>query len=425
MGAGRSERILTLARQWPKAEALDLAYATFGAVCGRHNAEGYDPMVPMRHRVAFDGMSPGGTLPGAFFRSDPIRLEALGIRWVQVPAAALSAQAGQAGVGETLDMPLEAGRPRFIPFPFVLATEIRVASWMSDAVGLAQGVPVARLLVRLVSGHVLELELRAGKDTGEWAYDRPDVRAAVAHDRPQILESWRDPAGFEGHRYVTTLALPGRYAVEGLDLERLPGAGRLTISRLGALDGATGRVSPVSIVAAYVSDTGHIKQIAATPAVRLFEVPGSLGAARVVERLRRLPDGDAVRRGLRAPAADFDPRREALAVDSEAAGVTLPPGSRASRAEAQGPLAGRIDVQAEGPGLLVVAESWDPGWRATVDEKEAAIVRVNQIQMGIVLKGGIHRVALRHHDRGFLPGAAVAGLVALGLAALARPDAAA
>src|SRR4029079_17828297 len=99
---------------------------------------------PLRTRVALGGMGVGGTLPNAFFRSEPARLEMLGVSWVQLPASALSAP--RIGVaGDPVDLRLEPGRRRFFPLPITPATEIQVVSLLSDAVGVPQGQDVARV----------------------------------------------------------------------------------------------------------------------------------------------------------------------------------------------------------------------------------------------------------------------------------------
>jgi hypothetical protein len=82
------------------------------------------------------------------------------------------------------------------------------------------------------------------------------------------------------------------------------------VSRLTVWDAQTGRFTAVSPASAYVSDTGRFREAAATPVVRLFEVSGSLGHARVVERIRVLPDEPALRKDLGV----FDARHEALLI---------------------------------------------------------------------------------------------------------------
>jgi hypothetical protein len=423
MGLRREERILSLAREWPRAEAADLAFGGLGGPSGRRAAGGYDPMVPVRLRQAWDGMGVGGTLPGSFFRTDPARLALLGVRWVQVPVSALRAPLDVWGFGERLDLVLpQQGPARFLPTPITLTTELRLDSFLSESEAVAQGQAVVRIHVHLASGRELPLLVRAGVETAEWAFERADVRSRVAHERATLLESWREPQGFDGHRYLGVLPLPGRYAVDGLRFEPLAGGGRFTLARLALQDALAQRTTALSLLAGYVSDASHFREAAATPSVRLFELPREPGPARVAARLRVLEDDEAVLRALRAlTVAGLDPARDALATRADTAGLEWPAAARAGRAEVVHARGGRIELRAEGPGLLVVAEGWDPGWVALLDERPARLVRLNHVQMGVALPAGTHAVALEHTPRGFLTGLLLAALATLALLAdLAR-----
>jgi hypothetical protein len=415
------EPILALVREWPGPEAADLGYGNLGGLSGRRSVNGYDPMVSLPTRAALASMGTGGTLPGAFFRSDPARLALLGIRWVQIPASGLAAAPDAAGFGEPIEVTLEPGRDRFFPLPLVRGSQVRLASWMSEAVDVPHALPVARVAVRLASGRELPLVVRAGVETAEWAYDRPDVSGAIAHRRAPVLESFPAPGGFLGHHYLGVLPLPGRYLVDGIRVERLAGPGRFTVSRLAILDPESGRATPVSLAAGYVSDAARFREAAATPGVRLFESIATVGPARVVERLRVFTDDAAVLAAMAAPtAAGIDPRREAVATSQDARGIVLPADARASRAEVTRAGGGFLEVRAEGPGLLVVAQGFDPGWSAQVDEGPAAVLRVNHTQLAVVLPAGPHRVALRYRARGLLAGTWLAAAAAAGLALRAR-----
>ena len=420
LGARRSEPMLTLASEWPAGEERDLGWDNLGPLSGRRNVNGYDPMVSFRRREALGGMGPGGTLPPGFLRSDPSRLEMLGIRWVQVPASAL--HAGENPAGDRLDVPVEAGRPRFLPLALGPATEVRLVSALSEAEDVVQETVVAFVHARLASGREISLPLRAGLDTAEWAWDRPDVRARVAHYRAPVAESWPAPDGsFQGHRYQALLRLPGRYWVDGIRLERAPGRGIFTLHRIAVFDAVTGRAAAASLTAGFVSDTGRFREAATTPGVRLFELPVTSGRAAVVEGLRQLPSEPAVLSALASLArSGVDAHREAVGVESDLAGVTLPPGSRASRAEVVRSLADWIDVRAEGPGLLVVTDGWDGGWRASLDDARARVLRVNHGEMGVVLPEGRHRVVFSYRPEGFWTGIALAGVGAAAMGHLAR-----
>ncbi|HET7293173.1 MAG TPA: hypothetical protein VFM88_12160 [Vicinamibacteria bacterium] len=408
MGGLRGERILTLTRQRPRDEEEDVAFFGRGALLGHRGANGYDPLVPLRTRLLYDGMSVGGLLPGAFFRNDASRLLRTGVRLVQAPASALRAPPDGFGFGDTLDLAIEPGAPRFVPTPIVAATEVRLVSSLAEAVDVEQGEAVARITARLASGRDIDpVIVRAGVDTAEWAYDRLDVKPAVRHQRATVFESW--PAGgFPGHRYQAILPLPARFLVDGLRIERLGGRGRFTIARLSLVDTAAQRFVPVALPAAFVSDTSRFREVAQTPSVRLYEVRGSPGAAYVVPRLRALVDDAALVDAWRDPVGrGIDLREEALATEADARALTLPAAGRRGRATVAARSANRLELRAEGPGLLVVAESWDPGWRAETDGAPARLVRVNQALMGTPLAAGLHRVVLRHAPRGFDAGLAL------------------
>lgn len=423
MGPFTAERVLTLVRRWPHGREADLGYANRAAFTGGRSANGYDPMVPLRTRLALGSMSVGGQLPGAFFRSDPARLALLGIRWVQVPVDLLGGDPGPMGRGEPLDITLPPGESRLFPLPMVAATRVVMVSSLSDSVSVPQDAPVVVLRARLAStGRELELYARAGVHTGEWAIDRDDVRARAAHLRPPIAQSWPGPGGgFQAHLYEGVLQLPGRYYLDGISVERLPGRGPLRLAHLAVEDEVAHRTTTVALGAAFVSDTQHLIERSTTPAVRLFEAPAAL-AARVVPRLRILPDDDAVLDALgTATRLGIDPLQEVLATAHDAAGVSLPGGARAGRAEVVRSEGGRIDVRGEGPGLLVVATAWDPGWSASVDGRPLPLVRVNHAGMAVPIGAGFHRVALRHRARGLSAGLALAAMGAAGLAvAVAR-----
>ena len=104
----------------------------------------------------------------------------------------------------------------------------------------------------------------------------------------------------------------------------------------------------------------------------------------MAERPRVLPDDEAVVRALGMPAAiGLDSHREALRDRGRRARPELDAGRARGRAEVLVPAdPRRLDIRAEGPGLLVVSEGWDPGWSAAVDDAPAPIVRVNHARDG-------------------------------------------
>ncbi|QQR75848.1 MAG: YfhO family protein [Holophagales bacterium] len=58
---------------------------------------------------------------------------------------------------------------------------------------------------------------------------------------------------------------------------------------------------------------------------------------------------------------------------------------------------------------LVIAETWDPGWRATIDDRPVPVGRVDDLLIAIDVPAGERRVDLRYVPQGLLPGLALAG----------------
>jgi hypothetical protein len=73
-----------------------------------------------------------------------------------------------------------------------------------------------------------------------------------------------------------------------------------------------------------------------------------------------------------------------------------------------------VTVDSPGAALLVVAEAWYPGWRASIAGRDVACLPVNGWMRGVPVPAGHSVAQLSYHQNGLLPGIAVslvAGLV--------------
>jgi hypothetical protein len=71
---------------------------------------------------------------------------------------------------------------------------------------------------------------------------------------------------------------------------------------------------------------------------------------------------------------------------------------------------GTYSVDASSAGLLVVSYGWLDGWQATVDGRDAPVVRTNGLVLGVPVPAGRHEVRLRFEPPGLQVGFLLAGL---------------
>jgi hypothetical protein len=131
----------------------------------------------------------------------------------------------------------------------------------------------------------------------------------------------------------------------------------------------------------------------------------------VVSRAVRASSADEAMAAVIAPG--FDVRRSAVV-----RGEGFPPSVEGSAAPAgvERISSERMEVRANGPGLLVVGEHFDPGWRATVGGKTAQVLEADLAALGVVLPEAASTVVLRFVPVGLWPGIALAAAAAAALA---------
>ncbi|MFN7971299.1 MAG: YfhO family protein [Acidobacteriota bacterium] len=66
-----------------------------------------------------------------------------------------------------------------------------------------------------------------------------------------------------------------------------------------------------------------------------------------------------------------------------------------------------IKVSATSPGILVLTDTYDPGWKAAVDGRPSQVVPADHLFRGIPLPAGVHTLELWYDRRPLLAGAAV------------------
>ena len=144
---------------------------------------------------------------------------------------------------------------------------------------------------------------------------------------------------------------------------------------------------------------------------QLLRVPEPLPRAYVVGGERRASDrGDGVADLLDSA---FDPRRSVLLADAHAGGGDPGPVGEA-RVTSRRADAVEVEAVLARPGVLVLVEAYDPGWRVSVDGREAPLLAANVLFRGVRVPEGRHRVRFVYR-----PWTATAGVLLSGLGAVA------
>ncbi|HEY9284244.1 MAG TPA: YfhO family protein, partial [Pyrinomonadaceae bacterium] len=78
-----------------------------------------------------------------------------------------------------------------------------------------------------------------------------------------------------------------------------------------------------------------------------------------------------------------------------------------------------VETESETPALLVVSETFYPGWEAEVDGEAAKVFNTNYLLRGVHVPAGRHRVEMRYRAPAARYGAAVSLATLLLLAGLA------
>ena len=158
----------------------------------------------------------------------------------------------------------------------------------------------------------------------------------------------------------------------------------------------------------------------------IYDVPDPLPRASLVPLDRTRYAGAAeIHAELARP--DFDPAGALLLPAGTAAPEAGTARNAAPSVEYRRPSSDRIDVSlvASGPSYLRLLETWDPGWRATLDGRRVELIPAYDVFMAVPIPAGVHEVRLIFSTPGVRTGLALSAISLVLLATLcwtaARP----
>ncbi len=152
------------------------------------------------------------------------------------------------------------------------------------------------------------------------------------------------------------------------------------------------------------------------PPLRVYRLRDPLPRAWVVPKARHLQDREKMLSDI--TEGRFNPREEVLLEGERERGGATQAGPWRAEIIGYSPNEVLLDVSTDGGGYLVLAETFYPGWRVTVDGGSRQTLRANYAMRAVRLEPGTHRVRFVYRPLSVWLGAAISLGTLLGLFAL-------
>src|SRR2546423_6796652 len=302
---------------------------------------------------------------------------------------------------------------------------------------IPDNVIVARLRLKLADGGTVELPMRTGADTAEWAHDRADIHARIRHRRAAVATSYEvnDASGhYQAHTYLASLSLPrlAKIVIGEIVPEQIPNAPDLTLSvfRLSLANSTTSetfalrrdsvaveRTIAAANQPAATSANERWKLAAQTKYVQIYENTHALPRAWLTSDVRVLDEPamlEVIRTGKFQDGTNWEPERTAL-IDSaigEKPQGELTGGVTITKYE---PNRIELETKANQPSILVLSENHYPGWRAYIDGRFTDTLRVDYNLRGVAVPAGEHKIEFIYRPKSVLIGFVISLLSVIGL----------
>ncbi len=397
-GDGQGYRVLGYARNRTLHFLSDFPYNLVPAlmppnlamIYGLQDVQGYNPLQLRRYAdyiAAVNGGAQDYHWALIYNLQSPL-LDLLGLRYVALRGDNSRLQNVTIATGLNLE---SSGETLSVQTRHVLASGLQIHSYLGNSTELVDGQIAARVRVVDSSGGSSTIDLRAGIETAEWAYDRPDVVSRVKHSRAPISMTWNLPSPV--HTYVAEVAFPEPIEIAELSLERVEPNVFITVPEIAAI--------PAVPLQRY-------QEVGETEEVKLYRnnlaLPGAMLGPEAVSV------GSPVEALEEVQRPDFDPRRMVVLEGSDRPTVGATGRSPLPDAHAQVQATTtlgevellsrsnntvRLEVRTGAGGFLVLNELSYPGWNAYVDGVRTGVWRANYLFRAIEISPGDHEVEFR------------------------------
>lgn len=334
-------------------------YPNMNVTHGIASANLYAPLLPKAYKRYIEDLTPE-------------RLNRMNVRYYLIPQ--LLPVDAESELYDVLNPFSAFPLGEWLTFPEQEVAVLEVESYLSHAADLPDGALAAEISLRTAQGEEIILPLRAGVETAEWAYERSDVRAQIAHRKPLVASTWPASSGFPpeqhmGHTYLARWVWPAPWRITAIRLRPVLPEAFVRIERIRWEDAA-----------------GHSSLLAHCL---------GLGDHTIVYRSEDVlvyRNEDALPRAYTLPSQ---------AVQENEGEVLLPAGSLRGLAQPAHILEYtdervRLSTRTEEPSYLILADLDYPGWEATVDGVSVPILRADGVFRATALSPGEHEIMFRY-----------------------------
>jgi len=403
----------------PRAEPHNLSVRR-----GFHDAAGYEPLMLERYSRAF-GIGWGFDTPA--FSSprdkqilDPRwqTLDLLNVRflaefaapsqaWTEKDGARFAAGETQAALSQASALTLTGASAK--------VDSLSLVTDLANSIDVADDQVVAKVAIHFADGRQTVRDLKAGRDTAEWAHERADVRPSIRHSLARVFDSRQDD-GFPAHRYWTRIELGEKAAVDRVSIISTLKEASLTLWKATLYDSSG---DGATLLRQRLPE--HWRKVYDHDNVWIYENRRALPRAWLVPKVEIVNGEEALRRIRGESEQPFNPREVALLEPVDGVNINFPREKFETSAEARivgyEPNRLAIETVADKRSALVVSEINYPGWEAAIDGQPATIFTANYLLRGVIVPEGEHRVEMRYTAPAARHGAIITALTLMALVA--------
>ncbi len=391
-------------------------------LAGIQDLNGYESLIMERYSVALNNLpwgtvnaDPFITMKHALLESKNHVLDLLNARFItsfsnlaSIQGAGPIEKDGIVYYPVDLMADLKQDNALSLPGENAEADTLALVSTMAFSNHIENETPVAKISIHTSDGRVIERNLRAGRDTSEWAHERADVRATVRHSLAPIFDSAQGDTqnSFRSHRYLARFDLGERLKAERIDVVKLIDSVSVELWKASLFDSVTRRSSPLQRL-----KPDRWKKVFDKNGITILENLSVLPRAWLVSKAEALDKVEILNRIRGESKTKFDPRSEAL-VEIEPHKIPALSGEPLSadsyaRIITYEPRRIIIETNSDKQAMLVVSEMHHPGWVATLDGVKTSIHQTDFLLRGFFVPEGKHTVEMVYKAPGARNGAII------------------